>query len=545
MRHLAIALPLFLFGLSLLAQRPGQSPAEKSAIEGRVTDAATGTVLGGVDILAYKDGARDAPELITTDASGHFAVDDLDPGRYRLVAQHNGYVTQQYGERARNREGIRIALAFGQKLSGVDFGLVPAGVVAGHVLGEGNEPRVGTTVAALSRRFVNGQQRLAIDYVALTNDLGKYRLFGIRPGRYYIAAFEPNRLGTVRLPKDAPPEERYGISFYPNAIDASKASSVSVEAGNVLNGADIYLVHRRTFHLRGRVSGVERGVQQVHVSLEPLLLGTVIDVGGQQVTPDDRGIFEFGGVLPGQYIVSADFTILGKSYRAWQPVEIEDSDVNNVFVMPNSGINVKGRMQFTEHKDLDLHTVTLTFHPTFSAVMGAPAARLNPDGSFTTFVSADIYNIEISALPGDSYVESIRIGDEDASDRVMDLSRFVGSWTRMDITLNANGASLDGAVENENHQHVAGATVLLAPAMNDRKQLFLFRAAYTDRNGRFTLHGIVPGEYKLLAWEDIEPGAWNDADFLSSYDERAEKITLQSNGHETRTLPAIPAPAGQ
>jgi hypothetical protein len=276
-----------------------------------------------------------------------------------------------------------------------------------------------------------------------------------------------------------------------------------------------------------------------------MLLGVAIDTGSQQVTPDDRGIFEFNGVLPGQYIISANFTISGKSYRAWQPVEIDDSDVNNVFIMPNSGINIQGRIQFTERKDVDLHAVSLNFHPTFSSVMGVPAARPNPDGSFTAFVSADIYNLEISELPEDSYVESVRVADQDASDRILDLSKIVGSGVRMEITLNSNGGRLDGTVENENHQAVAGATVVLVPVTNDRKQLFLFRAVNTNRNGRFTLRGIVPGDYKLLAWEDAEPGAWQDPDFLSTYEDRAEKITIQANGHEIRNLNAIPAAVAQ
>lgn len=484
---------LFLLcGASLVAQNPrAHAPGEKGVIAGQVTDAANATVLAGVEILAYKQGPREAPLLVTTDSSGHFVAEDLDPGRYRLVAQHNGYVTQQYGERARNREGTRLMLASGQKLEDIDFHLVHSGAIAGHVFGDGNEPRVGTAVAALSMHYVSGQQRLTIDNVALTNDLGEYRLFGMRPGRYYVAAFEPNRLGTIRLPKDAPPEERYGISFYPNAIDATKASSIDVQPGSDLNGAEIYLVRRRTFHVRGRVSGAERNAQEAHVQLQPLLLGTPIDVGEQEIEADERGLFEFGGILPGQYVISAWFTMAGKSYRAWQSIEIEDSDVNNVFILPNSGINIQGRMQFTERKDVDLHAVSLEFRPTLASVMGIPTARVNADGSFTAFVSADLYNLEISALPDDSYVESVRLADQDASERVLDLSKFVSSWARMDITLNPNGARIDGTVENEKHEPIAGATVVLIPGSNQRKQLYLFRATDTDRSGRFSIRGIV------------------------------------------------------
>ncbi len=431
-------------------------------------------------------------------------------------------------------------------MSDIDFHLVATGVVTGHVLGEGNEPHAGTTVAALSLHYVRGQQRLAIDAVALTNDLGEYRLFGLRPDRYYLAAFEPNRYGTVQLPKGAPPEERYGISFYPNALDAAKASTINVQPGSELNGAEIYLMRHRTFRLRGRMMGVDRSAQGASVRLEPLLSGAAINVGGQETSPDDRGIFEFGSVLPGQYVISAGFTSGGKPYRAWQQVEIEDSDLNSVSIMPSAGITIQGRTQLPDRKEADLHSISLKFHPTFSSSMGVPAVRPTTDGSFAAYVSSDIYNLEISTLPDDAYVESARIADQDATDGIIDLSRFASGWTRMEVTLNPNGGRVDGAVENEKHEPVSAATVLLFPDdANSRKQMHLFQAINTDKNGRFSIRGIVPGDYKLLAWEDVETGAWENSEFLTPYEDRGEKITIKANAHETRTLEVIPAASGQ
>lgn len=98
------------------SERDGAKADATASIEGRITDAGNGTELGGVEVLAYKSTEPDLPLLVTTDPSGHFAAQDLDPGRYRLVAQHDGYVTQKYGERARNHEGIWVSLASGQNL---------------------------------------------------------------------------------------------------------------------------------------------------------------------------------------------------------------------------------------------------------------------------------------------------------------------------------------------------------------------------------------------------------------------------------------------
>lgn len=521
------------------------APQQQGVIEGRVTDAGSGAPLAGAEILVSRDVRRDTPLLVTTDAFGHYRAEDLDPGRYRLIAQRNGYVAQKYGERARNRDGMLVSIARGQTLSDIDFRLFAAAVIAGRVLGDGNEPQVGATVAVLSLHYVRGQQRFAIDKMALTDDRGEYRLFGLRPDRYYIAAIAPTRYGTVRLPKDAPPEERYGISFYPNVLDAAKASTVNVQPGAELDGADIFLMRYRTFHLRGRVTGVERGAQESFVRLEPLISGAAINVGGQEVGTDERGVFDFSGVLPGQYVISAGFSARGASFRCWQPVEVEDSDVNSLLLTPSNGINVQGRIQYSERKDADLRTVNVQFHPTFSGGMGTPAAKVQADATFIAYASADTYNIDISGLSEDSYVESVRILDQDAADRVLDLTRFAGNWMRMDVTLNPNGGRLDGAVENDKHEPVPGATVLLVPDLSHRKQLYLFRSVTTDRSGHFIIRGIVPGDYKLLAWEDVETEAWEDPEFLRDFEDRSQPVTIHANGQESRNLAAIPAAAGQ
>jgi protocatechuate 3,4-dioxygenase beta subunit len=381
--------------------------------------------------------------------------------------------------------------------------------------------------------------------VALTNDRGEYRLFGLRPDRYYIAAVAPDRYGTVRLPKNAPPEQRYGISFYPNVLDAAKASTVTVQGGTELNGADIFLMRYRTYHVTGRVMGVERGAQNSVVHLQPLIAGAAINVGGQEVATDGRGIFDFSSVLPGEYLISAAFSIRGTGFQSRQQLEVQDSDVNSLVLMPSSGITIQGRMQFPDSKNADLRAVNIEFHPAFSGTTEPAPGKLQPDGLFLAYVTSDSYNLDITGLPEDSYVESIRILDQDATDRVIDLTRFTGNWTRMDIALNPNGGRFDGSLENEQHEPVSGATVVLVPELSHRKQFYLFRSTTTDGSGHFSIRGIVPGDYKALAWEDVETGAWEDPEFLKDFEDRSQSITVHPNAHESRTLAVIPAAVGQ
>ncbi len=44
---------------------------------------------------------------------------------------------------------------------------------------------------------------------------------------------------------------------------------------------------------------------------------------------------------------------------------------------------------------------------------------------------------------------------------------------------------------------------------------------------------IRPGVYKLIAWDDTEPGAWDDPDFRKPYESRATEVTITPAQHQT------------
>jgi hypothetical protein len=38
----------------------------------------------------------------------------------------------------------------------------------------------------------------------------------------------------------------------------------------------------------------------------------------------------------------------------------------------------------------------------------------------------------------------------------------------------------------------------------------------TGEDGAFAMNAIEPGEYRVIAWDDVEPGSWFDAEFLNA-----------------------------
>jgi hypothetical protein len=113
----------------------------------------------------------------------------------------------------------------------------------------------------------------------------------------------------------------------------------------------------------------------------------------------------------------------------------------------------------------------------------------------------------------------------------------------LDILISPNGGQVDGAVNGPKQQSMTGARVVLVPDERHREQSSLFKTVTTDQYGHFTIKGITPGDYKLLAWEQIETGAYQDPEFLKLYENDGEAITIREGSHENRQLKLIPADA--
>jgi hypothetical protein len=96
--------------MHLAAQTAALEHTEKCAIEGIVVAAGSGAALAGAELGITREGASEPPLVIRTDAAGHYAVDNVQPGRYSLYVHRTGYVPQEYGQRGRNRQGVAVVL---------------------------------------------------------------------------------------------------------------------------------------------------------------------------------------------------------------------------------------------------------------------------------------------------------------------------------------------------------------------------------------------------------------------------------------------------
>ena len=102
----------------------------------------------------------------------------------------------------------------------------------------------------------------------------------------------------------------------------------------------------------------------------------------------------------------------------------------------------------------------------------------------------------------------------------------------LEVVIAPDAGEVQGTVSDKDRQPVAGATIVLVP--DQRSRADLFKSSTSDQNGHFELASVTPGGYKLFAWDDVEPGAWNDPDFLKDYEKQGEKTVLGPKSRSNR-----------
>jgi hypothetical protein len=103
---------------------------------------------------------------------------------------------------------------------------------------------------------------------------------------------------------------------------------------------------------------------------------------------------------------------------------------------------------------------------------------------------------------------------------------------------------MDGLVVGRDGHPLPVATVLLYPKEAHMLRPDLYHTVKTDQNGQFSIHGIAPGAYRLLAWEQLEPAALYDPDFLKTHEHEARTTYIEKSGQYEMTLSLAPEPDG-
>jgi hypothetical protein len=568
-----LSIVLLLLGVTPL---PGQvtpingNPGSESShstiakLEGKIVNSASGMPVGTVSLTLRSNNPSQAVKYTTTsDTNGGFLFDRVAPGRYTLSAEKPGFLRQYYGARSITSIGTALTLTEGQLLKDLVFNLIPQGVISGRVTDEAGEPLSHVSVVAMQWGYSQGKRLLQPVAATLTNDLGEYRVANLRPGNYYLAGRRADdtlagQLDVARA--DVPstempekPEEGYRITYYPNSNDASGAAMLQVMPGSERSGVDIQFRRSKVFRVRGQVvddAGQPAANAKVSLMLStPDSLLSMGSLGGPQLP---QGKFEVTNVPPGAYELIAQITRNGQTLYARQPIFVSNRAVSDIVITIPRAVDVAGTVRVSElqtrpHEERQnsrqhpflMEAIRVLFYPVNRLMLGSlPQSTVQADGSFVLRnVVPDKFRVQVSGTPPGCYLKSILIGGEERVDGTVDLT--VGS--KIEIILAMGAAKITGSVVDIDDKPISGATVTLVPDdQGEHGRIDLFRTATSDQDGQFDVVDVVPGNYKILAWQEVESGATQDAEFRRSFGSKAKSLTLKEDGRETARLKAIP-----
>jgi hypothetical protein len=134
------------------------------------------------------------------------------------------------------------------------------------------------------------------------------------------------------------------------------------------------------------------------------------------------------------------------------------------------------------------------------------------------------------------YIKSVRLGREDAfgTFRVSNDTPNVV----LDVVLTTATGAVEGTALGRADEPAANVTVVLVPT-NARKRSELYQATVTGTDGKFRFQEIRPGDYKLFAWDDVETGAWENAEFITLYESKGRAVRVSENSNQNEQLYVI------
>jgi protocatechuate 3,4-dioxygenase beta subunit len=565
MESMRLAL-IFACMATLMANMTGQTatsekgPAQAS-LEGKVVKESAGEPLKKAIIELIGENQEEGDNFTaTSDQDGHYKIAGIHPGRYRLFVERSGYI--EVDARRRRSDGVVLSFEAGQELKDRTLHMLAAAVVAGRVVDEDGDPMANVDVTVLRRRFSSGGFKFEPSGSSQTNDLGEYRIGGLLAGKYYVSASPlPNFQSIVHAQMNSgdsetsQPDMAYVTTFYPNTPDRNQASAIGVHAGEDMP-LDFSLVRTHTARIRGSVAGIAPGTKAM-----VLLRGRDSNSMYNASEVGQDGKFEILHVAPGSYSVTAMTMMTDPPRMARSTVEVTDTNIEGLVLSPLAGAMVRGRVRlagtiskadasllfvYLRPRDAD-HELSEGVTFADDAAMASPGmGRVKADGSFELKnVQPAVYEVEVSGDAkgmSDCFVESVITGTKDVADSGLRVS---GGTISIDVMVTSGAGLVDGNVTTEKNEPVADAVVVAVPEEKYRKQQSRYAKVSTDQHGHFTMRGLRPGTYTLLAWENLDGDDYFDPDYLKKYEGHESGVRVEKGGHQNASLKVIPAAPDQ
>jgi hypothetical protein len=559
----AVSLLVALMGASVVAQVAAKT-AGRAVIEGMVTKEPGGEPLKKAVIeLIAENQAEGGDYTAVSGADGGFKIEGIVPGRYHLFAEHTGLL--EVDKHRARADGRILTLVAGQELKDLRIRLQAAAVVRGRVTDEDGDPLPNAQVAVLRQTFVSGvsgRSRWEQAGAERTNDLGEYRIAGLAAGNYYVSVSPAPDFKSLieaagvaaepRVGNDKPAATSYQTTYYPGTADRSQAAPVQLHAGDDFP-LNFSLTPSPSLSIRGSVVNLPPRSSAV-IMLQSRDFNLVLN--GAEMHPD--GSFVIRDVAPGAYTILATVENAAVPLMARQALQVVANSVEDLRLAPQPGGWIHGRLRI-ESKSGGRFDASQIFLQLRSAdgddeSLGAVSmgdgfshmARVGADGSFEwKSVPPGNYYVQLAGdggASGDLFLKSAAAGNRDVGDAGISVN---GGAVVIDLVASSSGGVVNGIVVDTKGDPVGNAVIVAVPEMRLPVRVERYRRTISDQNGRFTLRGVEPGDYTVLAWESVEGEAYYNPEFLKNYEGQGSALRVGEGDRKTVRVEVIPEAEGQ
>ncbi|HXI30352.1 MAG TPA: carboxypeptidase-like regulatory domain-containing protein, partial [Vicinamibacterales bacterium] len=535
----------------LLAQPPRDQPRSETqptdaargtaAIRGRVVAAATHDPVRNARVVAA--GERDTPPVLS-DAEGRFTIAGLPAGAFRVTAAKAGFAPAAAGAPTPGAPGQRITVADGATVDDVTIELWRGAAISGIVLDDAGEPIAGASV--MIERADAPVGTVPPTRVAITDDLGQYRIGSLTGGRVLVSVFSSPR-DIVMMPNGSlmtnGPGNLGSRIYYPGMPSRSQGAPLALEPGDDKRGVDFTVAVKRVVGphvepardrqvLAGRVTASGgRPIAGAQVALVP----TTAALTTRSAITDGDGAYQF--ILPPETTATVRIAALRAGYlRALYGQRGPTDGGDEIAVAPRESrtdLDVTlqrpsaiGGTLLDENGDPIEGAIVDAF--TFRTVGGKASFT---GGSSAHYITDDLGHYRIGGLPPGDYALGAFVGQIVGTESSVGLpgyattffpgtaaaseSQRIAVGTAQEVSgvdfslVRVRTARLSGQAFDAAGDPISGGIALMPSRRSGA--ILPVTGARIDPDGRFEFANVAPGEYVLQASRHRQ-AAWNEGE---------------------------------
>jgi hypothetical protein len=263
------------------------------------------------------------------------------------------------------------------------------------------------------------------------------------------------------------------------------------------------------------------------------------------------GTFTFENLAAGEYTLYLDGTdgANAGAVTASRQVTVAGKDIDNLIVTALPTLTVTGRVRFEPAGQATPGPAAqkaISVRPESSADSPLSMGVKTTVGADWTFgirnLSAGPTRFTVAGLPSGWAVEAITFDGRDVTEVPLDVRSDLNG---VEIVLTSQLTELTGLVTDGDARPVAECVLIVYPddpSRWDRSRRLA--TARPDQSGRFSVRGLPPGDYLVVAVEHVEGDDAHDPDYLERLRRGATKVTLGKGETKSLDLKVVDGTAG-